>query len=519
MDIEALTRGLHPLEIRVLRACPESGEAQEKQVRGAAGLEEGQFRRAIQWLLSKEIVKVVREDATETVQLTELGKASAAKGTPELQLIARVRGARGLTVPELTAGFDVPEDEIRSAFGKLRKLDVFRIVEGRVELNPAADLSPHERVSALIARLGANPGTVLTTLAPEEQTTVRDLVHKRVRAKGVFYLERETNLFFALDATGVQVRAKAIALGMSGEEVSRLTQDMLRDGSWRGKTFRKYSVEFAPPRRILARKHPYREFLDYVKYKLTSMGFEEMRGPLVECEFWNMDALFMPQFHAAREIHDAYFVEAPTHATRLEPDFLAQVAAAHENGGDSGATGWRYAFDKERTRRLVLRTQGTALSARQLGKGAAIPGRYFGMARCFRPDCVDATHACDFFQCEGIALGEEINFRTLLGLLKLFATEVAKAQEVKFVPAYFPFTEPSVEAHIRHPRLGWIELGGAGIFRPEVTYPLGVTAPVLAWGLGLDRMAMVALKINDIRELFSRDLDALRTRRLELELY
>ena len=141
------------------------------------------------------------------------------------------------------------------------------------------------------------------------------------------------------------------------------------------------------------------------------------------------------------------------------------------------------------------------------------------MARCFRPDTVDATHACDFFQCEGIALGEEINFRTLLGLLKLFATEVAKAEEVKFVPAYFPFTEPSVEAHIRHPRLGWIELGGAGIFRPEVTYPLGVTAPVLAWGLGLDRMAMVALKINDIRELFSRDLDALRTRRLELELY
>ena len=519
MDIETLARGLHPLEIRVLRACPERGEAEEKQVRSEAGLEEGQFRRAVQWLLSKEIVAVVREEVVETIRLTELGKAFAAKGTPEMQLLARAAAMPGLTVPECTAGFDLPEEEVRAAFGKLRKLDALRIAGGGVELNQGADIGPFERVSALIARLTGQAGAALAALPADEQETVRSLVHKRMRAKGVFYLERATNLVFALTAAGAEVRAKAFALGLRGEEVSRLTPEMLRDGSWRGKTFRKYSVDFAPPRRVLARRHPYREFLDFVKSKLTSMGFVEMRGPLVECEFWNMDALFMPQFHAAREIHDAYFVKAPTHAARLEPDFLAQVAAAHENGGESGGRGWRYTFDRERTRRLVLRTQGTALSARQLGLGALVPGRYFAMARCFRPDTVDATHACDFFQCEGIALGEEINFRTLLGLLALFATEVAKAEEVKFVPAYFPFTEPSVEAHIRHPRLGWIELGGAGIFRPEVTYPLGVKAPVLAWGLGLDRMAMVALKINDIRELFSRDLDALRTRRLELELY
>ena len=130
---------------------------------------------------------------------------------------------------------------------------------------------------------------------------------------------------------------------------------------------------------------------------------------------------------------------------------------------------------------------------------------------------MDATHACDFFQIEGIVVGKEINFRVLLGLLKLFALEVAKSEEVKFVPAYFPFTEPSVEVHIKHPKLGWFELGGAGIFRPEVTNPLGVDVPVIAWGLGLDRMAMVALNIHDIRDLFSTDLDFVREKRVEMD--
>ena len=142
------------------------------------------------------------------------------------------------------------------------------------------------------------------------------------------------------------------------------------------------------------------------------------------------------------------------------------------------------------------------------------PGKYFGMARCFRYDEVDATHAPDFFQVEGIVASEKTSFRHLLGLLEVFAREVARSKEVKFVPGYFPFTEPSVEVHMKHPELGWIELGGAGIFRPEVTQPHGVDVPVIAWGLGLDRMAMVALGVKDIRHLFTNNLpDGLRSLR------
>jgi phenylalanyl-tRNA synthetase alpha chain len=226
-----------------------------------------------------------------------------------------------------------------------------------------------------------------------------------------------------------------------------------------------------------------------------------------------MDALFMPQFHPARDIHDVYFIKQPTHAAKIAEPFLTRVMQAHEDGGHTGSTGWKYRFNAERAKRLVLRSQGTAVSARTLASAPAVPGKYFSIARCFRYDQVDATHATDFFQVEGIVLGEDINFRTLLGLLNLFAREVAQAKEVKFLPAYFPFTEPSVEMHVRHPRLGWMELGGAGLFRPEVTLPLGVEVPVIAWGLGLDRMAMIALGIHDIRELFTDNLDLIRTTR------
>jgi phenylalanyl-tRNA synthetase alpha chain len=211
-----------------------------------------------------------------------------------------------------------------------------------------------------------------------------------------------------------------------------------------------------------------------------------------------------------------YFVKNPTHAKSIAEPFLSQVAEAHENGGATGSKGWRYSYDRERARRRILRSQGTAVSARMLANKPDIPGKYFSIARCFRYDQVDATHATDFFQVEGIVLGQDINFRTLLGLLNLFASEMAQAKEIKFLPAYFPFTEPSVEMHVRHPKLGWMELGGAGLFRPEVTLPLGVNVPVIAWGLGLDRMAMVALGIHDIRDLFTSDLETVRNMRQQL---
>src|SRR5437660_8386055 len=138
---------------------------------------------------------------------------------------------------------------------------------------------------------------------------------------------------------------------------------MLKDGSWRKVGFRKYAIGLKPSRIGVGKKHPYREFLDLVKAKFVGMGFEEMRGPLVETEFWNMDALYMPQFHPARDIHDVYFVKEPRQADDIEEPYLSQVAATHESGWKTGSKGWGYIFDSSRAARMILRSQGTAVSA------------------------------------------------------------------------------------------------------------------------------------------------------------
>jgi phenylalanyl-tRNA synthetase alpha chain len=315
---------------------------------------------------------------------------------------------------------------------------------------------------------------------------------------------------------GFKVRNIALERSSWKNEVNVLTPKMLADRSWQDKNFRPYNLSIRPPRRVAGRRNAYREFLDYVRRKLVGLGFEEMTGEIVETEFWNMDALFMPQFHPARDIHDVYFVKDPSYAMSIEEPYSSQVGAVHQNGGNTGSKGWGYTFDHKRSRRLVLRSQGTALSARWLQR-AKKPGKYFAIARCFRYDEIDSTHAPDFFQCEGIVLGEKINFINLLGLLQLFAREIAKTDNLRFVPAYFPFTEPSVEVHIKHPSIGWTELGGAGIFRPEVTLPQGVKVPVIAWGLGLDRMAMTAMHVNDIRDLFTCNLNKVREMRIRIK--
>ncbi|MBS1125201.1 MAG: pheS, partial [Nitrospirae bacterium] len=485
-------------------------------IMAVSGLDESRLDMAAGWLVSKGLLAVTGEKVTTFVSLTETGAAYLDKGTPETQIIAALREGKHFTVKDLTQNWGMDPSEVSSATGALKASNIISIGQGgKIQGNAAADTSPYDFVQQIIEET-AGASVVIAGLPKEKQDVIRDNFHKRGKGKGIFRITEKKDRTYSLTADGKEALHLVQVRGAVTEEASALTPEMLKQGSWKNVRFRAYNISLSPPRASIGRKHPYREFLDYVKYQFVSMGFEEMRGPLVENEFWDMDALFMPQFHPARNIHDVYFVKEPSSCREIEAPFGKQVASAHKDGGKTGSSGWRYAFDIERAKRLILRSQGTAVSARTLASGPKVPGKYFSIARCFRYDAVDATHAPDFNQVEGIVLGTDINFRVLLGLLKLFGQEIAKAKEFQFRPAYFPFTEPSVELHVKHPELGWMELGGAGLFRPEVTLPLGVDVPVIAWGLGLDRMAMIALGIKDIRDLFSTDLDFVRTKKIQL---
>ncbi len=518
MDNSSLIESLHPLEIKVLTALgsTSAGSALEtEQLANATALEPSQLSMAIEWLLAKSLLAIDKETVTPIVSLTSVGEQYVAGSSPIEQVLAAAKDSastgRRLTIQDLNAKEGLDPSDVSKAVGRLKKEGTLLIVQGGCIEATGRPSQTVERIRELLLQLREGPRE-LERFAEADRQIIQDYAVKRGNAKEPFRVDDRVARSFKLAPVGLTIADQLAKQGVA-EEVSQLSPELLKDGSWRNKRFRKYTISLRAPRIGTGKKHPYREFLDTVKTKLVSMGFQEMRGALVETEFWNMDALFMPQFHPARDIHDVYFVKEPTHATNIAEPFLTRVTKAHQDGGKTGSTGWKYAFNAERAKRLVLRSQGTAVSSRTLASSPNVPGKYFSIARCFRYDQVDATHATDFFQVEGIVLGHDINFRTLLGLLNLFAREVAQAKEVKFLPAYFPFTEPSVEMHVRHPRLGWMELGGAGLFRPEVTLPLDVDVPVIAWGLGLDRMAMVALGIHDIRELFTDNLELIRTTR------
>jgi phenylalanyl-tRNA synthetase alpha chain len=516
-ELTKLLESLHPLENKVLLCFANTTVLSAADIQSRSGLDESRLDMASGWLQSKGLIEVKDESVTSSVSLTETGRDYLEKGTPEMRIINALREGKQFTVKDVIHSWGMDPTEVSSAVGALKESKVVQIAQGGIlALSSGADLSPYEFLVDLVKMVAGKEPADITTFGEREKEAIQANFHKRGKSKGIFRISEKKNRSYNLTPSGIQFLQLLKERGTSREEASVLTPDMLKNGTWKNKKFRAYNISLNPPRQSIGRKHPYKEFLDFVKYKFIGMGFEEMRGPLVENEFWDMDALFMPQFHPARNIHDVYFVKEPGRAKKIEEPFGKRVAAAHKDGGKTGSTGWRYPFDIDRAKRLILRSQGTAVSARTLATGPKIPGKYFSIARCFRYDAVDATHAPDFYQVEGIVLGEDINFKTLLGLLELFGREIARAAEFQFRPAYFPFTEPSVELHVKHPELGWMELGGAGMFRPEVTSPLGVDVPVIAWGLGLDRMAMVALGIQDIRDLFSRDLDFIRTKKIQL---
>jgi phenylalanyl-tRNA synthetase alpha chain len=518
MDAQAVIKNLHPLEVRVILGCGEGDALTADGVEKTLSLKSGNGNQALSWLCAKGIVAERRREKAVYYEITATGRGWLEGGPPEEVFAAFVEKNPGKTLPEIAEGLHIDAKDAGGAFGSLARAGVL-VMDAEKKVRAAGDPSARDRYFAplrsLLMKGAAAGGGLLAERALDdaEKAAVKGFSKKRGAGDSPFRTVEKETVYFGFTERHAEMRAALKAAGISGDEIGELTREMLESGSWKGRNFRAYTINVPPARLLIGRTNPYASFLEGVKDKLASLGFEEFDGSLVETEFWNSDALFMPQFHAARDIHDVYYIKEPSRAKAIEEPHLSRVAAAHESGGGTGSRGWNYAFDRDFTRRLILRSQGTALSARTL-PGARVPGKYFGIVRCFRYDKVDATHLSDFYQTEGIVLGEEVNLRTLLGFLKMFAEEVAGAKEVKYVPGYFPFTEPSVEVHIKHPVLGWFELGGSGIFRPEVTASLGVHVPVAAWGIGIDRMALMALGLSDLRELFSYRLEDVRLRRL-----
>ncbi|MDE4907933.1 phenylalanine--tRNA ligase subunit alpha [Methanogenium marinum] len=289
------------------------------------------------------------------------------------------------------------------------------------------------------------------------------------------------------------------------EEVGTLTREQILSGDWKDLNLRRYSVDKLPKRIIPGKIHPYQRLINEMRNVLLEMGFIEMYGDVVQSSFWNFDALFQPQDHPAREMQDTFYLDSTTPL----PENWEAVRDIHEHGGTTSSVGWGGIWDPAKAKTNVLRTHTTGLSIQYLKDHPYEPVKAFCIGRVYRREAIDPTHTPEFEQLEGIVMDKDVSFRHLMGFLKEFYGRMG-FENVRFRPAYFPYTEPSVEPEVFVDGLGWVELGGAGIFREEVTDPWGVKYPVLAWGLGVSRVAMLKMGLRDLRQLYRSDVDWIR---------
>jgi phenylalanyl-tRNA synthetase alpha chain len=319
-------------------------------------------------------------------------------------------------------------------------------------------------------------------------------------------------------------------------ERNSLTPEDLESGAWKEIKLRPYDVKLAAKDVYPAKIHPLRKIIEQTRRAFLEMGFAEVVSPMVESAFWNFDALFQPQDHPARDMQDTFYMlhpataplpgekgvrtllsEAPSGPGRKKSsDPFVEAAAVvqnvkqtHENGWTTGSEGWGYTWSPERSKQVVLRTHTTAATVRALAANPKPPGKFFCVGWTYRNETISFKHLPVFHQVDGIIIDEEANLASLMGTLQEFYSKMGFGR-VKFKPAFYPYTEPSVDVVVYMESRGkWLEMGGAGIFRPEVTLPLGCNYPVLAWGLGIERLAMLRFGLSDIRELYRPSLDAL----------
>jgi len=507
-----LAAGLHPLERAVVPHLKKEGTLAE--LAAATKLQEVEAMRALQWLEGKGCLTLTGKEI-ESLQITQRGKDAAKHGLPEAHALAILKKQGTLFVADIPKTLPTYDKMATGAvIGSLKKLNIpFVTIDNKPAFRWVDALTIKESdEQKLLAKVQER--IAMDDLTEEERKAAAELVKRQ----GYAELVKQRTKEYALTPLGQEL-AKAKELHETYEE--RLTPAMLKDGSWKNKKFRPYNVTINVPKISGGRVHYVNEAINAIKKIWLELGFEEMDGNHVQTAFWDLDVLFVPQDHPAREMQDTFYLADPA-SGKLPASLLKRVKAAHEHGGDTGSLGWRYTFSDEEAAKNLLRTHTTVLSAHTLHKikhgEKKIPGKYFSVNKIYRNEALDWKHLFELHQVEGIVVDEHANMQHLKGYLREFFGKMG-FPDVRIRPAHFPYTEPSAEVDVWDPqRKTWVELGGAGIFRPEVVKTvLGKEVPVLAWGLGMERSIMRYYQFTDIRDIYKNDLEQLKTVKAWLE--
>lgn len=504
MDLNKTIEELSQNEKRVLLTLEKlKGKASPEEIlKNGDFTQEVEVMNASSWLQSKKLVKI--EDHIKTVySLGNEGKQFLEKGLPEKRALALISNKGGkASLSDLSTVLD--KDDIPVAVGWLRKNGWANIKKDKDTILEITDegkkaLKSETEEEKILRQLGENLDLEL------DKNKIKSLLSR----KNVIKEKEVITSTIVLTENGNKVLQKGLELK---DEISQITSNVIKTGQWKTKTIRPYDIDAFAPGKYGGKAHPLVDLISKIRQIFLEMGFEEIEGDFVESCFWNMDMLFIPQDHPAREMQDTLYCKTPSKIKISEKDLVDKIAKVHEDGGSTSSTGWGHKFSKSESERVLLRTHTTVNTIRYLYNNPKPPVKVFSIGRVFRKENIDMTHLPEFYQIEGIIHEEDSNFRQLIGVLKEFYKRMG-FEKIRFRPGYFPYTEPSMEVEVFW-NGKWMELGGSGIFRPEVTEPIGIKNPVLAWGLGLERLAMLKFGLNDIRDLYISDLGWLRKKPL-----
>ena len=464
-----MSKVFHEIEKKIILLLDENPKLTPEKIGTSTGLTPDQIRRGIEWLKFKKLV-IVEESKQVYLRLGKNGLGANSKGLPERQLIDLLK--------EKPRKLNELKQELKSIFspamGIARKNNWIETDGENVSLkNPPSDILEEK----IISKIGKN------------KIPISEIEDK----KTLEFLKKRPN--FIIEEIE---KSQIISLSEKGKSISetvKISEDVV---------VKAIDVEADVPKAFVAKTHPLKDIINEIREIFVTLGFTEILGKLAQPCFWNFDALFTPQDHPARELQDTFYLDGVNSKKIATPKQIQQVAKVHKNS-------WRYLWSINEARQMVLRTHTTCDTIKFLADHKPDEARVFSLGRVFRNEKVSYKHLVEFNQVEGIVVGKNTTLRDLMGIQREFFHRMG-LNKIKFWPTYFPYTEPSLQSMVYNERLDkWVELFGMGIFRPEVTKPLGITKPVLAWGGGIERIAMLKYGLGDVREFYNNNLKWLRS--------
>ena len=457
-----MSQVFHEIEKKIISELQTGSKLTPEKLEELTHLSPDQIRRGIEWLKLKNLA-IVNEIQSVTYSLGNNGLESFQKGLPERRLLDLIKeGPKKIS-------------EIQQQLGS-----VFGPAMGLAKKNNWIETEGNE--VSLKNYPSAIPGENTLRQIGEKKYSESDIDQNDLK----ILLQRPDFLVENI------IKIKEISLSDNAKtlDITSSAQGAI-------------DVEAKAPEVFVARTHPLRDTIDEIREIFVTLGFSEIYGNMAQPSFWNFDALFTPQDHPARELQDTFYLDGISSKLIGTKQQIQNVSNSHKKN-------WRYYWDINEAKKMVLRTHTTCVTIKHLAENKPEEARVFSLGPVFRNEKVSYKHLVEFNQIEGVVVGTNANLRNLMGIQREFYRRIGLTK-IKFWPTFFPYTEPSLQTMVYNERLGkWVELFGMGIFRPEVTKPLGINKPVLAWGGGIERIAMLKYGLDDVREFYNNNLTWLR---------